>query len=166
MAGPNGPGMGGAFDPTRDYSPAGQWFGLEAVFPLLRNLGATYSLSPSQCGSTIFFDSAAGQIITLPAPQVGLWYDFVVGTSVTSNNHTVITDVSTTLLIGSIWLAVSAGTGTQYFPNGSSHVKCQMNGTTTGGLKNTNLTLACVSSTQWIIDGTIEGSGTIATPFA
>jgi hypothetical protein len=166
MPGTGGAAFGGVFDPTRDYAPTGQWTGLQAVFPVLKSLGATYSLTAAQCGSTILLDTATGQIITLPPPQVGLWFDFVVTTSVTSNNHTVVTDASTTLLIGSVWLAVAAGTGTQFFPNGSSHVKCQMNGTTTGGLKNTGLLLYCVSSTQWMIDGTVEGSGTIATPFA
>ena len=171
------PGTGGVFDPTRDYLLTGniqlagagsaiQQYGINA------SPGTTYVLPVSQSGQTFLFDRAAGVTYTLPnlsSSTQGLNYTFVVTTSVTSNNHKIITYTGsggTNLLIGSTWSTVAAGTGTQFFANNSTHVAVTMNGTTTGGLINTVLYFVQVSATQWLVDGTVEGSGTIATSFA
>ena len=127
--------------------------------------GATVTLTTQQSGSTCLFDRAAGIVYTLPPPQVGLWYDFVVVTTITSNNATVITDVGTTFVQGSVRIA-SSGTAGDFQGNGTSHVKIQMNGTTTGGVLGTRIRVVCVTATQWQIDGSIQGSGVAATPFA
>lgn len=147
-----------------------------SVTPVAGYMGAAFSiagapsnaatLTPAQSGGIFLFDNASGGTYTLPAPQVGLWYQFYVTVSVTSNNFKVVTNnTGTVLLIGSIWETVAAGTGTQFFPNGSSNSAITMAGTTTGGLVNTCFDVYCVSSTQWFIDGTNVASGTIATPF-
>lgn len=128
--------------------------------------GATATLTAAQSGSQVLFDRAAGIIYTLPAPQVGLSFQFVITTSITSNNAKVITDAGTTFLIGSVFNAVAAGTGTQFIGDGTSHLAITQNGTTTGGLKGTVFYAYCVSSTLWAIEGTVLGSGTVATPFA
>lgn len=124
-------------------------------------------ITPQMSGSLILLDAASGSTVTLPAPQTGLWFQFVVTVSVTSNNHKIVTKTTgTDLFIGSLWETVAAGTGTSFFPNGSSHSACTMNGTTTGGLINTAIDVYCTGSAQWLIDGTNFASGTIATPFA
>lgn len=128
--------------------------------------GATVTLTAAQSGSTVLFDRAAGIIYTLPAPVVGLWFEFVITVSITSNNAKIITDAGTTLLIGQVYNAVAAGTGTTFIANGSTHIACTQNGTTTGGLIGTSLLVSCVSATLWEVTGTVLGSGTIATPFA
>lgn len=125
------------------------------------------TITPQMSGGIILLDIAAGATATLPAPQAGLWFQFVVTVSVTSNNHKIVAKTTgTDLLIGSVWETVAAGTGTSFFPNGSSHSACTMNGTTTGGLINTAIDVYCTGSAQWLIDGTNFASGTIATPFA
>lgn len=163
--------IGGAFQPDANYSPTGNWTGMtllqpNVTVPVASSQPSTVTLTAAQSGGTFLFDSAAGIVYTLPKPAVGLNYTFVITTTITSNNAKVITDASTTFLIGSVWLSVAAGTGTQFWANGSSHRAVTQNGTTTGGLFGSILYFSCVNSTQWVVDATCEGSGTIATPFA
>lgn len=136
--------------------------------PVISGLGATRTLNANESGSIVALDRAAGIVVTLPAPKVGAFYDFVATTSVTSNAYKIITDAGTTFLIGSL---VNVDTDTSnavaaWTADGSTHVAVNMNGTTTGGLRGTRMRLTCVSSTQWVVDGVDHGSGTVATPFA
>lgn len=134
--------------------------------PIISGQGATATLTTAQSGSTVLFDRAAGIIYTLPAPIPGTYFQFIVTTSITSNNAKIITSAGTVLMIGSVFNAVAAGTGTQFIANGTTHIAMTQNGTTTGGLIGTCFYAFCVSATLWEIDGVILGSGTIATPFA
>lgn len=126
------------------------------------------TLTSAESGGLIVFNRAAGTIVTLPASQAGLWFDFVVMTSVTSNNHKVITAEATAFIKGQL---VSVDTDSSnalaydQVGNGSTHVAITMNGTTTGGLIYTNFRMNCVSSTLWTVSGFNHGSGTVATPF-
>jgi hypothetical protein len=86
--------------------------------------------------------------------------------TITSNNATVITDAGTTFVLGSVSNQVAAGTSTFFQANGTSHIKIQSNGTTTGGILGGSYRMTCISATVWLISGFILGSGTIATPFA
>lgn len=128
---------------------------------------ATASLTAAQSGSSVLFDRAAGIIYTLPAPSVGLFYDFIVTTTITSNNAEIDTDAGTTFLLGNVNSQIdAAATDKAFFGNGTSHVKVQMNGTTTGGIKGTQIRVTCVSSTVWNVTGMLAASGVLATPFA
>lgn len=134
--------------------------------------GATRTLTAAGSGSVNLFDAAAGVVYTLPVPVVGLVYDFIVTTTITSNSATVITDAGTTFVTGTVVEGVEATTpaanpGPKLFSgNGSSHVKVAMNGSTTGGVIGDYLRFICVSSTLWYVTGIVLGSGTIATPFS
>lgn len=132
---------------------------------------ATYAPTAAQSGTVFLMNRAAGSVVTLPAPVVGLKYTFVVTTSVTSNAYKVITDAATTLLQGLIAEAIAGGAPNVYNGNASTHISVNMNGTTTGGLVGTRLTFECVASSAspsglWEVSGFNLGSGTIATPFA
>lgn len=127
----------------------------------------TQALTAAQSGSVILWNAAAGFTITLPAPVVGVQFLLAVLTSVTSSNHKVITDASTTFLVGGLALGEVAATTAPLFPaNGSTIRSVTMNGTTTGGLIGTYMELTCINSTQWLIQGQVLGSGSLATPFA
>jgi hypothetical protein len=129
--------------------------------------GATVTLTAAQSGSQVLFDRAAGIVYTLPAPAVGLFYDFFVTTTITSNAAKVITDAGTTFLLGTILVTKAAdGTTLAVFGDGTANLSVSMNGTTTGGIKGTWLRVSCVTATQWSVEGFAQGSGTIATPFA
>lgn len=130
--------------------------------------GATLTLTAAQSGSTVLFDRAAGIVFTLPTASAGIYFDFEVTVSVTSNAYKVITSVGTELLIGSLinidtdtTNAVAAWTG-----NGSTHVSVSSNGSTTGGLIGTSYRFTCLTATQWMVKGILQGSGVVATPFA
>ena len=134
--------------------------------PTVSGSGATVTITPQQSGATFLFDRAAGIVYTLPAPQVGLMYNFLVTTAVTSNAYTVQTDAGTTFLAGVVASAVAAGTGSTFFGNGSTHIKVAQNGTTTGGLIGSVLYVTCVTPTLWNVEASLYGSGTLATPFS
>lgn len=127
---------------------------------------ATVSVTSAQTGTTFVFNRAAGTTVTLPAPVVGAYYTFVVGTPATSNNQKVITDASTTFLAGGILVDKSL-TVTRYAANGSTIRSINFNGTTTGGATvGDQFTVICTTATQWAIQGMTSASGTLATPFA
>ena len=141
---------------------------VNAKVPVISGQGATRTLSVDETGSTCLFDRAAGIVYTLPLAVPGLVYDFVVTTTITSNAAKVITGAGTELLIGGYMNvdtdtsnAVAAFTG-----NGSTHVAVSMNGTTTGGILGTKLRFTCLSTTRWMVEGIVQGSGIVATAFA
>mgnify|MGYP000181523865 CR=1 FL=1 len=136
--------------------------------PVISDLGATRTLSVDETGATVLLNRAAGIVVTLPLAIPGLTYDFVVTTSVTSNSYKVITGAATELLIGQ-YTSVDTDTSNAvavFSGNGSTHIAVTSNGTTTGGLVGTKLRFTCVSLTRWIVEGTMNGSGVVATAFA
>lgn len=141
---------------------------LEARKGIISGQGATRSLNVNESGSLCLFDRAAGIVYTLPTAVPGTYFDFLVTTTITSNAAKVITGAGTELLIGALMNvdtdtsnAVAAWTG-----NGSTHVAVSMNGTTTGAVAGTKLRFTCLSSTRWMVEGNVLGTGTVATPFA
>ena len=129
--------------------------------------GSTITLTAPQSGATILLNTATGSVVTLPAPKVGLKFTFIVSVSVTNNSHKIITDAGTTFLVGMLALMEAAATtalGAMF--DGTGNVACTMNGSTTGGLKGTRITVECISSTVWEISGLVAGSGSLSTPAA
>lgn len=130
--------------------------------------GATRTLNENESGSVCLFDRAAGIVYTLPTAAPGTHFDFVVTTTITSNAAKVITAAGTELLIGG-YTNVDTDTSNAvavFDGNGSTHVAVSMNGTTTGGVQGTKLRFTCLSSTRWMVEGIVRGSGTVATAFA
>ena len=134
--------------------------------------GATVTLTKEQSGSIVLFDKAYGIVFTLPTPVVGLTYDFIVTTTITSNAAKIITDGAATFMGGTILAGLEATTpaanpGPKLFSgNGTSHTYLSSNGSTTGGIIGSRYTITCVDSTRWEISGISLCTGTIATPFA
>lgn len=130
---------------------------------------ATKTLTESDSGKMIYLNKASGTIITLPTAKVGLAYEFIVGTSVTSNNYKIITASGTEFLKG---MVISVDTDSSNVlaydqtADGSTHRAITMNGTTTGGLIYTRIKVWAVSTTLWAIEGRNYGNGSVATPFA
>jgi len=125
-------------------------------------------LLASESGALCLFDNAAGQIYTLPAPVVGMWFEFLVTVAGTSNAYSIDTDASTTFIGGGV-AAVSttvAEGGDSFVADIAAHVSCDLDSDLTGRLVGTHLKIVCLSSTTWGISGVIHGVGTLATPFA
>lgn len=129
---------------------------------------ATRQLLAKESGALCLFDRAAGVVYTLPTPVIGMQFEFQTTVTATSNAHKVITKtIASEFILGlvDILIAASATTLAAAF-NGTTHVAISMNGTTTGGVIGDRFRLTAISSTQWVIDGVVSGSGSIATPAA
>ena len=135
---------------------------------VISGVGATRTLLASESGALCLFDAAAGNAYTLPTPAVGLQYFFQQTVSVTSNASKVTTAVVASqfllgaVTVGSIATASAAGAAA----NGTSITSISSNGTTTGGLIGSYYKVTAVSTTQWVVEGYLIGSGVLATPFA
>lgn len=173
---------------AEQYIPYVQQNGFQTNKPVVFNGSVTYNgsrqggvsnvitaaatLTAAQSTSTCVMSSLTGTLFTLPAPKVGLSFDFFVLTANTSGSAKVITDASTTFLVGAISYGdldttPSATAGPKFTAaDGSTIRSIAMNGTTTGGLAGTYFTVRCITATQWLITGLVIASGTIATPFA
>ena len=123
------------------------------------------TLSPTWSGSTMLFDTAAGITYTLPKPSIGAQFNFIITATVTSSNHKIITDASTTFMQGILMMGGASDTAGLFHGNGTSHVAITMNGTTTGGILGTEINLYCLTSTLWEAEGVVLGSN-IVTPWA
>lgn len=128
---------------------------------------ATKTLTAADSGALIVLNKADGITVTLPTPSVGLTFDFVIRTTLTSSNYKIITNSASVFLVGSIFSSVTATpTMTVRTADGSTHVALTMNGTTTGGYIGTTLRFVCTSATQWEVSGFLPNTGSVATPFA
>ena len=128
---------------------------------------ASYTLDASQTGSTVLLDRAAGSDITLPTtPVVGTYYDFVVTTSVTSNDYSVNLGSAGENFNGFLYGDKAATASELFTPSALGTSMISMNGTTTGGLVGTEFTVMYTSANYWTVTGNFYGSGSLATPFS
>lgn len=135
---------------------------------VISGAAATRTLTAAESGALVVYDSAAGHVFTLPEPVVGLTFEFIVATSVTSNAHKVITSSSSVFLVGGVIMGdvTVAQSGDYFEADGATHVALSAGGSTTGGLRGETYKVTCISATQWAISGVCHGAGTLATPFA
>lgn len=134
------------------------------------------TITAATSGSVRLFDSASTTAYVLPAPVVGLYYDFLWTALETGGQaHSITTDAGTTYCVGYVTvfsdvnITPSATLGPKGFAGAAAdtYVKITMNGTTTGGGIGTWLRFTCVSATAWNVSGIVRSpSGTIATPFS
>jgi len=130
-------------------------------------IGAAAVLTAADCGALCVWSTAAGYLFTLPAPQVGLWFDFVVDTTITSVGAKVLTDAATTFIRGAfLQIPDTAAQIVAQVANGTTHRSWNGNGSTTGGINGDSFRLTCVTATQWEIQGIGLATGTEASPFA
>lgn len=128
---------------------------------------STRTLLQKESGALCLFDSAAGVVYTLPAPIIGMQFEFQTVTTITSNAAKVITDSATTFILGLVDLQIAgSATALAAAANGTTHRAISSNGSTTGGVIGDRYRLTAISATQWVIDGIVSGSGALATPFA
>lgn len=131
--------------------------------------GATYTLTADQSGSTVLFNLASGSVVTLPPPVIGLTYDFLVVTTVTSNSYKIITNTGTVLIAGMIASGLDNTANKQWVGNGTTHVaitQAAASSNATGGILGSFVRLTCTTALQWVATGTVVAGGVPATPFA
>ena len=136
---------------------------------ILSGSGATRTLLAADTGSLVLLDRAAGIVFTLPAPATGLYFDFVVTTSVTTNAYKFSTATQGTDFFRGPLISDDTDTSDALvgFPcNGTTHDNISMNGSTTGGLVGTHVRVIGISTTVWQVQGVINGNSTVATSCA
>lgn len=133
---------------------------------------AARTLLASESGALCVWTTATGATVTLPAPVIGLSYEFMVAVTNTGTAIKVITDAATTFIGGGCLTFIDNTTpGANPGPKGflfdsAASVAVVMGGsdTTAGGIAGTRFRLTCVSATLWIVEGNIRAAGTIVTP--
>lgn len=132
--------------------------------------GATLGLTEAtHDGRTILLDTAAGSVVTLPAPTVGMRVRFLVTVKPTSNFHQVKVAAATDFLAGSVNLLDADGTAqTAYQADGTADDNIQLNGTTKGGQVGDWIEVEGITATQWAITGQLmcQAGSNIADPFS
>ena len=134
--------------------------GSNAVVQITTETTLTYA---DHVGRIIEINDADGAVTlpTITSDTIGAEYTFFIGTDSTDLD---IKTNGTDKFSGT--LAV-AGTTTAAFASAvASNDVISMNGTTTGGDAGSNLKIVAIGLAEYLVSGTLMGSGTVATPFA
>jgi hypothetical protein len=96
--------------------------------------------------------------------NVGASFTFFIET--TASALSIVTN-GTDKFVGSLLMVDTdtAGAATGYAPASSNDV-ITFNGTTTGGIAGTMVTVTVLAANKYLVQGVVLGSGTVATPFA
>jgi len=96
--------------------------------------------------------------------NIGTTYSFLVET--TASALSIVTD-GTDKFVGSLLMVDtdSSGATTGYAPASTNDV-ITLNGTTTGGIAGTMITVTALAAAKYMVTGVLLGSGSVATPFA
>jgi hypothetical protein len=143
---------------------------------------ATLTLDINNYAGRIMNITAATTTITLPAlnasadpasagpgsdpnnpNNLGIVYTFFLPTTATAVK--VITAASN-FLLGGTSMSTADAAASNFVANGTTIRSINLNGTTTGGIAGSFFTVTAVTATQWLIQGELIGSGSLATPFA
>ncbi len=129
---------------------------------------STYTVTASNNqGSVVVLNRAAGQAVTLPAAVGnGSTFEFVIGTTITSNSTTIKVQNSTDVMTGVALNAQDSGDTAIAFETAASSDTITFNGTTTGGVKGDRVYLKDIASGLWYVSVIGSATGTEVTPFS
>jgi len=133
--------------------------GSNAVVNITAETTLTYA---DHVGRIIEINDADGAV-TLPSitsDTIGAKYTFFIGTDATDLD--IKTD-GTDKFLGSVSVI---GTTTAGFVPGATNDVISMNGGTTGGDKGSYVEVTALATAEYLVQGVLFGSGTVATPFA
>lgn len=135
-----------------------------SVKPTAAVTAATLAVMESgYAGKVTVLDKADGQAVTLPkATGSGNKFTFFVKTTVTSD-LTIKVANATDVLSGN---CLVDGDSAALFPTAADSDTVTMNGTTSGGVAGSQLVVEDVASGVWMVNGVLNGSGVIVTPFS
>lgn len=124
---------------------------------------ATVTISrDSHMGRLVIMNRAAGVVATLPAATGSQdEYEFMVGTTITSNSATIAVANASDTMTGYVSTGTTtAGAGLHEAASGTDDT-ISMNGTTTGGIAGSRVRVRDVATNLWLIDGRLVGSGSL-----
>jgi hypothetical protein len=131
--------------------------------------GATLTVSKAiHDGRTIYLDTAAGSVLTLPAATgSGMKLKVVVSVGVTSNTHNIKVTGDDTFAGHILQTDVDTSDALVSYPAIAADTfdDISMNGTTTGGLIGDWFELEDVITDTWVVKGLTNANGTVATPW-
>jgi hypothetical protein len=130
---------------------------------------ATYTLTAeAHSGTALTVNRAAGTVITLPAAAgYGSVFEFIVGTTVTSNNLIIQVANSSDIMAGVAVVATdNASDVVVAFETAADSDTITMNGSTKGGIKGDRIVLKDVAANLWSVDIKAVGTGTEVTMFS
>lgn len=131
------------------------------------NITATRTLTRSDANTVVTINAAAGLTLTLPpASGLGDEYQFVIGTTVTSNNVIIRVANASDTMRGVAQMAQDAGDTAVAFEAGATADTITFNGTTTGGLVGDRVILRDVAANLWSVNIVSAATGTEASPFS
>lgn len=133
---------------------------------------AADTLTAAESGKMFVFNDADGAILTLPdsgaGDIIGVYFDFYINVSATSNEHKVVcSDTTNEIIYGTLVNTDTDTTDTvAHWPaqNGDGFSAIACDGTATGG-QGSYWRLTNIAADVWKAEGAILGSGTVATPF-
>jgi hypothetical protein len=129
-------------------------------------LTAGKTLDEYYAGKRIALSAAAAQTIVLPhATGSGAVYEFIVITSITSNESVIKVGRAADTFIGTATLYADGGDTVVGFAAGATADTLEMNGTTKGGLAGARATFTDIAANLWHVDYISDASSTEATPF-
>lgn len=141
--------------------------------PSFRNVinvtSATRTMTTDESGSLVLLNLATGIDITLPSivsdNEVGTWYEFVSILAATSESYT-ITAGAADLLIGRVLVqdTDTANTITSFAPDVSDDLIITFSDT--ADLAGNAVRVTAITTTRWLVQGTIYHTGNSATPFS
>lgn len=140
---------------NRGFTAAGS----SAVVEITAETTLTYA---DHVGRIIEINDADGAVTlpTITTDTIGAKYTFFIGTDATDLD--VQTD-GTDKFVGSLSVA---GTTTKAFAPAAANDVISMNGGTTGGDRGSIIEVTAIATAEYMVSGTLVGSGTVATPFA
>lgn len=134
---------------------------------------ANDALTAVESGKTFVFNDADGAVLTLPdsggGDIVGVYYDFTIAVTATSNAHKVVcADTTNEKLFGQVHTIdtdTSDANASFAAQAGDSFSAINCNGGTTGIIGST-FRVQNIAADKWIVSGNIHCTGSPATPFA
>ena len=125
----------------------------------------------NHAGKVVTLNRAAGIAVTLPAAEgSGLEFEFLVGTTVTSNTTTIKVANASDVFVGFVAQAADGGATSNLYETAATDDTITLNGSTTGGIKGDRFKLRDVkldgTNAVWVLDGLTSATGTEATPLS
>ncbi len=132
--------------------------------------GTTRQLLVGESGALCLFANAAGQIYNLPiigADDIGIWFEFSITVSASSNSYTVNTGSSSNFMGGGISASsTTPGDGDVFSPVIATDVAMTLDRVEDGWLAGGFFTFTAISSTEWTVGGITVTEPAAADPFS
>ena len=133
----------------------------------MRKVAQDVTVSPRLPDEVYVVNAAAGAEVTLPpATGSGFRYTFIVGTKLTSNTNVIQVANSDDIMQGVVIGAAESDDSVNGWEAASDSDTITMDGSSTGGIVGDRVELVDVAENVWAVNGTIQQTGTEATPFS